>query len=46
MDLQYSDCIAVECEEAYHIRLAIADGSDGVSSYVFLEEKCFTLILK
>ena len=32
---------AVECGEIYHIRLAIADGSDGLSSYVFLEETVF-----
>ena len=34
---------AVECGEIYHIRLAIADGSDGgLSSYVFLEENSFS----
>lgn len=33
----------VQCGELYHIRLAIADGSDGgLSSYVFLEENSFT----
>ena len=33
----------VQCGEVYHIRLAIADGSDqGLSSYVFLEENSFT----
>ena len=33
----------VQCGELYHIRLAIADGSDGgLSSYVFLEESSFT----
>lgn len=34
---------AVQCGETYHIRLAIADGSDaGVSSFIFLEENSFT----
>jgi gliding motility-associated-like protein len=33
----------VQCGELYHIRLAIADGTDGgLSSYVFLEENSFT----
>lgn len=33
---------SVQCGETYHIRLAIADGSDGaLSSYVFLEEASF-----
>ena len=32
----------VQCGETYHIRLSIADGSDGaLSSYVFLEEASF-----
>lgn len=34
---------AVQCGETYHIRLAIADGTDtGLSSYVFLEENSFS----
>ncbi|MGC6490288.1 MAG: choice-of-anchor L domain-containing protein [Flavobacteriales bacterium] len=34
---------AVQCGQTYHIRLAIADGSDsGLSSYVFLEENSFS----
>ena len=32
----------VQCGETYHIRLAIADGTDnGVSSFIFLEENSF-----
>lgn len=35
--------LVVQCGETYHIRLAIADGSDtGLSSFVFLEEKSFS----
>ena len=33
----------VQCGETYHIRLAIADGSDqGLSSFVWLQEGSFT----
>ena len=35
--------LIVQCGETYHIRLAIADGSDAsLSSFVFLEEKSFS----
>ena len=33
----------VQCGETYHIRLAIADGSDqGLSSFVWLQEGSFS----
>ncbi|MBL6663972.1 MAG: gliding motility-associated C-terminal domain-containing protein [Flavobacteriales bacterium] len=35
--------VVVQCGETYHIRLAIADGSDaGMSSFIFIEENSFS----